>query len=80
MIGAWVGGWVGGWVVGPGRKYLQAPDLRGKVFVTAGLGGMSGAQAKAAVICGAVGIVAEVSRAAAEKRHRQGWVSELMGE
>ena len=43
-----------------GRKYLAAPDLRGKVFVTAGLGGMSGAQAKAAVICGAVGIVAEV--------------------
>lgn len=62
---------------GTGRKYLDAPDLRGKIFVTAGLGGMSGAQPKAAVICGAVGICAEVSREAAEKRHRQGWVVDI---
>ena len=60
-----------------GRKYLAAPDLRGKVFVTAGLGGMSGAQAKAAVICGAVGIVAEISPAAARKRFEQGWVMQM---
>ena len=43
-----------------GRKYLGSGDLAGKVFVTSGLGGMSGAQAKAAVICGCVGVVAEV--------------------
>ena len=40
----------------------------GKVFVTAGLGGMSGAQAKAAVICGCVGVIAEVSYEALKKR------------
>lgn len=43
-----------------GRKYLGLNDLSGKVFLTSGLGGMSGAQAKAATICGCVGIVAEV--------------------
>lgn len=51
--------------------------LRGQVFVTAGLGGMSGAQAKAAVIAGAIGVVAEVNEAAALKRHKQGWVDEI---
>ena len=44
-------------VMQAGRKYLGRNDLRGTVFVTAGLGGMSGAQAKAAVICGAVAVV-----------------------
>ena len=44
-----------------GRKYLGTGDLSGKVFVTSGLGGMSGAQAKAAVIAGCIGVVAEVS-------------------
>lgn len=44
-----------------GRKYLGREDLSGKVLVTSGLGGMSGAQAKAAVICGCVGVIAEVS-------------------
>ena len=44
-----------------GRLYLGSSDLAGKVFVTSGLGGMSGAQAKAAVISGCVGVVAEVS-------------------
>ena len=43
-----------------GRKYLGSSDLAGKVFVTSGLGGMSGAQAKAAVIAGCVGVIAEV--------------------
>lgn len=43
-----------------GRRYLGSSDLRGRVFVTSGLGGMSGAQAKAAVIAGCVGIIAEV--------------------
>lgn len=45
-----------------GRKYLGLDDLHGKVFLTSGLGGMSGAQAKAAVIAGCVGVIAEVRR------------------
>lgn len=45
-----------------GRRYLGSDDLRGRVLVTSGLGGMSGAQAKAAVIAGCVGVIAEVSR------------------
>ena len=62
-----------------GRLYLGTGEegLRGKVFVTAGLGGMSGAQAKAAVIAGAVCVVAEVNPDAAVKRHSQGWVDVL---
>lgn len=43
-----------------GRRYLGAEDMAGKVFVTSGLGGMSGAQAKAAVIVGCIGVIAEV--------------------
>lgn len=61
-----------------GRKYLGLNSLSGKVFLTSGLGGMSGAQAKAAVICGCIGIVAEVSYEALKKRHDQGWVSEII--
>lgn len=48
-----------------GRRYLGSGDLSGRVFVTSGLGGMSGAQAKAAVIAGCVGVIAEVSGQAA---------------
>lgn len=51
--------------------------MAGVTFVTSGLGGMSGAQAKAAVIAGAVGVIAEVNPHAAKKRHSQGWLSEL---
>ncbi len=51
--------------------------LKGKLFVSAGLGGMSGAQAKAAVIAGAVAVVAEVNPQAVQKRHSQGWVDEV---
>merc|ERR1719186_2499450 len=65
-------------VLNAGRNQLGTRDLAGKVFVTAGLGGMSGAQAKAAVICGCVGVIAEVSREALEKRHKQGWVLEVV--
>ena len=43
-----------------GRKYLSVSDLTGKVFLSSGLGGMSGAQAKAAVIAGCIGVIAEV--------------------
>lgn len=46
-----------------GRRYLGSGDLRGRVFVTSGLGGMSGAQAKAAVIAGCIGVIAEVNSA-----------------
>eukprot|EP01133_Synstelium_polycarpum_P010212 gene10212-11898_t len=63
-----------------GRKYLQTEDLSGKLYVTSGLGGMSGAQAKAAVICGAIGIVAEVDGNAVTKRHAQGWVMEVFSD
>ncbi|KAF4513808.1 UNVERIFIED_CONTAM: hypothetical protein B566_EDAN015871 [Ephemera danica] len=64
-------------VLNAGRRYLGSGDLSGKVFVTSGLGGMSGAQAKAAVIAGCVGIVAEVSEEALHKRHAQGWLTEV---
>ena len=43
-----------------GRKYLKSESLAGKVYVSSGLGGMSGAQPKAAVISGCVGVIAEV--------------------
>ncbi len=51
--------------------------LAGKVFVSSGLGGMSGAQPKAAVIAGAIGVVAEVNPKATHTRHSQGWVDEV---
>jgi urocanate hydratase len=62
-----------------GRKYLNTGDegLAGRIFVTSGLGGMSGAQAKAAVITGAVAIVAEVNPKAVKTRFDQGWVMEV---
>jgi urocanate hydratase len=59
-------------------RMLKEPGAKGKLFVTAGLGGMSGAQPKAGNIAGVVTICAEVNPAAAEKRHRQGWVDELI--
>ena len=52
-------------------------DIRGRIFVSSGLGGMSGAQAKAAVIAGAIGVVAEINPLAVSKRHSQGWVDEV---
>lgn len=55
-------------------KKLGDNDLRGKVFVTSGLGGMSGAQARAAVITGAVGVLAEVDEKAIEQRITDGYV------
>uniref|UniRef100_A0A0N4Z4Y8 urocanate hydratase n=1 Tax=Parastrongyloides trichosuri TaxID=131310 RepID=A0A0N4Z4Y8_PARTI len=61
-------------VLNAGRRYLSTGDLSGKVFVTSGLGGMSGAQAKAAVISGCVGVIAEINPFALKKRHAQGWL------
>ena len=63
-----------------GRMKLGVPedgDLRGHLFVSSGLGGMSGAQPKAADIAGAVSIVAEVDRSRIETRLSQGWVKEV---
>lgn len=66
-------------VMNAARARLTAGEtsLGGKLFVSSGLGGMSGAQPKAAVISGVVGVVAEVNPLAAQKRHQQGWVDEL---
>ena len=50
-------------------------DLRGKLFVSSGLGGMSGAQGKAIEIAGGVGIIAEVDKSRIDTRYEQGWVS-----
>lgn len=61
------------------RKVLADGDTpRGKIFLTSGLGGMSGAQPKAGNIAGCITVCAEVNRAAALKRHQQGWVDELI--
>ncbi|ORC89620.1 putative chloride channel protein [Trypanosoma theileri] len=60
-----------------GRKYLGVEDLAGKVVLTSGLGGMSGAQGKAGVICRAVVVVAEVDPDALYKRKEQGWLLEV---
>jgi len=61
-----------------GRLYLDTADsLAGKTFVTSGLGGMSGAQGKAALITKAACVIAEVNPRAAVKRRDQGWVQEI---
>ncbi len=52
-------------------------DLSGKLFVSSGLGGMSGAQPKAGNIAGLISVIAEVNEKAASKRHKQGWVDEI---
>lgn len=61
------------------RKILKADEKpAGKIFLTAGLGGMSGAQPKAGNIAGCITVCAEVNPKAATKRHEQGWVDELI--
>ncbi len=65
-------------VLNAGRMFQKDKgSLAGKIFVSSGLGGMSGAQAKAAVIAGAIGVIAEIDPNAVEKRHTQGWVDEV---
>ena len=71
-------------VMNAARKQLAAKGLEGSqknmkgfLFVTAGLGGMSGAQPKAGVISGVVSVCAEINPLAARKRHEQGWVDEI---
>ena len=62
-------------VLNAGRKI--GGELAGKLFITSGLGGMSGAQPKAGNIAGCVSITAEINPQAAHKRHQQGWVDEI---
>jgi urocanate hydratase len=58
-------------------RMISDEGLGGKLFITAGLGGMSGAQPKAAKIAGAVSITAEINAKATYTRHSQGWVDEV---
>lgn len=61
-----------------GRYYLGIPadkDLKGVIYLSSGLGGMSGAQAKAVEIAGGIGVIAEVDKSRIETRHKQGWLS-----
>jgi urocanate hydratase len=65
-------------ILNAGRKISKKGEgLAGKLFLTSGLGGMSGAQPKAGNIAGCITVVAEVNKLAAEKRHTQGWVDEI---
>ncbi|MBO7213696.1 MAG: urocanate hydratase [Rikenellaceae bacterium] len=60
------------------KRYTEGQtDARGMLFISSGLGGMSGAQPKAGNISQVVSVVAEINPKAAEKRHAQGWVDEL---
>jgi len=62
------------------RKLPGDGTTAGKLFLTAGLGGMSGAQPKAGNIAGVVSVTAEVNRKATETRHSQGWVDEVISD
>ena len=64
-------------ILNAGRK-IGNDGLAGKLFLTAGLGGMSGAQPKAGNIAGCITVVAEINIKAAQQRHSQGWVDELI--
>lgn len=65
-------------ILNAGRKISKNGEgLEGKIFLTAGLGGMSGAQPKAAKIAGCISVTAEVNPKVVEKRHQQGWVDEV---
>ncbi len=67
-------------VLNAARDLRPEGDIAGMLFVSAGLGGMSGAQPKAARISGVVSITAEINPAAVEKRHAQGWVDEVFSD
>lgn len=67
-------------ILNAGRMKLGVPedgDLKGHIFVSSGLGGMSGAQPKAAEIAGAAAIIAEVDQSRIDTRRNQGWVQEV---
>src|SRR5690606_16578382 len=63
-----------------GSRKIDDKGTAGKLFVTAGLGGMSGAQPKAGNIAGVISVTAEVNPAATWKRHEQGWVDEVISD
>ena len=63
-----------------GCRKIDNEGTAGKLFVTAGLGGMSGAQPKAGNIAGVVSVTAEVNPSATYKRHEQGWVDEVFND
>ncbi len=66
-------------VLNAGRMISKnGENLDGKLFLTSGLGGMSGAQPKAGNIAGVISVTAEINETAAIKRHKQGWVDELI--
>lgn len=66
-------------VLNAGRKISKHGEgLAGKLFITAGLGGMSGAQPKAGNIAGCISITAEINPKATHTRHSQGWVDEVI--
>jgi urocanate hydratase len=65
-------------ILNAGRRIASGGDLRGRLFVSSGLGGMSGAQPRAAKIAGCISVVAEVNEKAMRKRFDQGWVDEVM--
>ena len=68
-------------VLNAARKITGQRDaIRGKLFVTAGLGGMSGAQPKAGNIAGCISVTAEVNSKAVHTRHSQGWVDEVISD
>ncbi len=69
-------------VLNAGRKILKEGEtsIAGKLFVTSGLGGMSGAQPKAGNIAGVITVIAEVNQQATYKRHEQGWVDEVVSD
>ncbi|MDJ0644888.1 MAG: urocanate hydratase [Flavobacteriaceae bacterium] len=68
-------------VLNAGRKIAENNEgLAGKLFVTSGLGGMSGAQPKAGTIAGCITVCAEVNPKAVETRHSQGWVDEVISD
>ncbi len=68
-------------VMNAARRVTKPGDTTGgKLFVSAGLGGMSGAQPKAAVVSGVVGVIAEINPKAVHTRHSQGWVNEVYTE
>lgn len=67
-------------ILNAGRKIMKEDEsnLKGKLFVSSGLGGMSGAQAKAGNISEVISVVAEVNEKAVRKRHEQNWVDEII--
>ena len=69
-------------VMNAARKVNRSAEdpFKGKLFVSSGLGGMSGAQPKAGNISGVISVVAEINPAASTKRHQQGWVDEIMSD